>query len=559
MNYFDKAPKALIRAFKKQYPDLQPQTFNQWLTPSLSDLKDPYRLSGMKKSVERIHEAYTKDEKICIYGDFDLDGSSATALLYDALKQFGFKHVEYLQARRLKDGYGFHAHFVTDLHERDVSLIISVDVGINAFDAVNRANELGVDVIITDHHLPDTTLPDAFAIINPNSGVCESGMGQLCGAGVAFYLSLGILKTWKLLNYKVDFNPKELLDLFIIGTLTDLVPLIDENRTLVKHGLKIFERTQRPGLKALKAALKLNKSPLSSSDIAIRLAPKLNALSRLDTDIKPIDIMLCDDRHIAKDLVDRVLDFNGERIKLQRAAEIQAFEMAFEHDDDFHLICSEEFHKGVIGLIATSLAQRTELPSFVGSIKAGVISGSARLPKLSQYNLVDMMSQCGALSQSGGHSQAAGFSLELKNLELFREQLKKAIPQSTEILKPDIKTLIHTTAKLSELDENYLKWCDRLEPFGVGFELPVYLIEDVQISGFKELKGGHLRLNLQQNSHVSNGIWFGPRISPGELDKILNKNSETSFNIALRPEWNDFAGVRRVQMMVQDLEILDQK
>ena len=256
------------------------QHVDTFFSPNIQNLKDPFLIMGMDKACERLTQALEKNEKICIYADFDLDGTSGCALLKKALLLLGYQNVMAYQPRRLKDGYGFHAHVVEDLKKQNVDLILTCDVGITAFKACEKANELGVDVIITDHHLPAGELPKALVVVNPNQTGDTSGLGYLSGAGVAFTLMRGLKRvlTDKKLGAPEKLNLKDLLDCFTIATLTDMVPLVEDNRVLVQMGLKSLAQTTRPGLAALLAALNLSGKTLTSSDVAIRFAPKLNAL-----------------------------------------------------------------------------------------------------------------------------------------------------------------------------------------------------------------------------------------------------------------------------------------
>lgn len=240
-----------------------------FFSPSLNQLKNPFSILNMQRAAERLVESHFKDELIAVYADFDLDGTSGLALLYEGLKALGFKNIMTYQPKRLSEGYGLHTHAIEELAQAGVQVIITVDVGITAVDQALRAKELGVDLIITDHHQPGQMLPDAFAVVNPNQKDCESGLGYLCGAGVAFYFLLSVRKLLAEKNIKTDFNPKDVLDFFVIGTLTDLVPLIEDNRVLIKHGLNRISQTQRPALRCLLNALGYEDRNLTSQDVAI--------------------------------------------------------------------------------------------------------------------------------------------------------------------------------------------------------------------------------------------------------------------------------------------------
>ena len=272
------------------------ESINNLLQPTLSELADPISIKDMSKAVERTVEAYTRNEPITIYADFDLDGTSGLALLRRGLAGLGFSDVRGYQPSRLSEGYGLHAEAIEGIHQQGCQFVISVDVGITAFEAAKKAKELGVDLVITDHHQPANELPDSFAVVNPNRKDCESGLGHLSGAGVAYFFFLAVRRELRERGLlKKDINPKTLLEFFAIGTITDLVPMKAENRVLVKHGLHRFKTTQWPGLRSLMQELGLSeRRELGASDIGILLAPKLNALSRMEEGLSPIDVMDAD-------------------------------------------------------------------------------------------------------------------------------------------------------------------------------------------------------------------------------------------------------------------------
>lgn len=526
------------------------------IQPSLKDLSHPYKIDHMEKSCERFLKALKNDEHVCVYGDFDLDGSSGVALLDQGLRDLGFKKITLYQPKRLTEGYGVHSHAIESLKEKGVSLIITVDVGITAVEAVETANKLGVDVIITDHHLPKKDLPKAFSIVNPNKGTCPSGLGHLCGCGVGFYFLMGLKILLEKNDIKHDLNLKSLLDLFTIGTLTDLVPLIGENRSLVKYGLLQLKNTKRPGLKALlKELTLLNKPALSSSDVAIRFAPKLNALSRLERGLLPLDIFIEDNKERADELVFEVMENNNLRRKLQEQAMNEALEIGETFtDENFVLACSEDFHQGVVGLVATRLSEEFKKCSFIGSIKGDKITGSARIPKETNFNLVEALEHCkDELEGFGGHAPAAGFHLHIDKLEGFMAKLKEFFDvKALEVTAIDSVTGFYDLeARLEDFTPSYLPWVKKLEPFGVGFEEPIYNLKDTFLESYKELKGGHLRLVLASSvtRKTMNAIWFGPSIKPDEISGYVGK----PLNALVEAQANYFAGRETLQLMVKSL------
>lgn len=530
--------------------------------PKLSQIKSPMSIDQMDIAVSRLTQAYEQQESILVYGDFDLDGSSGVALIYTGLKALGFKNVSYVQPKRLSEGYGFHKDIVEKYKEK-VKLIVTVDVGITGREATAYAKELDIDVIVTDHHLPEGELPQAVAILNPNKGFCRSGLKHLCGVGVGYYLILAVWMSFKERGWvkDEDFDPKSILDLFIIGTITDLVPMVDENRVLVKHGLHVLERTKRVGLKALMYKLGLVGKRLSSQDIGFRLAPKLNALSRMDKDLLPIEVLLCQDEISAERMVDHVLALNNERLQLQKKAEAIALERDFESEDLFSFVYDEEFHKGVIGLVATKLAQNNNKPAFVGSVRGHKVFGSARMPDALGLNLVDILSFCPSLKKFGGHQQAAGFELELSKAEDFRNELRQFFQVHKEeygdfgILEYNTKYDIEISA--TELTPQLLNWMQKLEPYGVGFEVPVFKVTDLKAVMIRVLKDAHLKLQLvslkDKEAPTIDAIWFHHNLSEEQVDELIDQRIDLIGSL----EWNEFMGKKTPQFLIKSMSIGD--
>lgn len=536
---------------------LTQENLDSLLNPKLSQLKDPMSLRGMDEAVKRLVEAFKNREKICIYADFDLDGTSGLAILKQGLEKIGFQNVAFYQPKRLSEGYGFHAEAVEELKNLGISLIVTVDVGITSFKAFEKAREIGVDVILTDHHLPADELPKAYTVVNPNQKECTSGLGYLCGAGVAFYL----LRAVKRAFYddpdlpKNEWDLKEVLEYFCIGTLTDMVPLVDDNRVLVKHGLKVLATTDKPGLRALLQALKLDGRELTSQDVAIRFAPKLNALSRMESDILPIQIYLEDNDRRAKQMVSTVLENNETRQTLQGDAEEKAFKMLENwSESEFIFVSSPFFHRGVIGLIATKLAQHYKRPAFVGSENSeGMIVGSSRTPAGSEISLVEALNSAQqVLNRFGGHAAAAGFELHSQNQSIFVSLLKEHF-QNLKSIEQSYAIDFDTHADLSEVTSSVMQWYDFIGPFGVGFNIPLIKFDQVSLIGKKELKGGHFKLHLSgpdQNSKVD-GLVFSP------TDKIKNMlNVGAQYQVLSELQWNYFNGRKTIQLLVKDLKLL---
>lgn len=525
------------------------------LFPKLTEMKDPLLLNGLDKAIERLGRAALNKEKICIYADFDLDGTSGLALLKTGMLALGFEEVLHYQPKRLSQGYGFHADVVEELHKQGVTLIVTVDVGITANPAVERAQNLGVDVILTDHHLPGEVLPPAYVVVNPNQEADDSGLGYLCGAGVAFYL-LRALKRYFFDHPQLpknDFDLKDVLDFFTIATLTDMVPLVEDNRVLVKHGLVKLAETKRPGLRALLAELDLENRSLTSQDVAIRFAPKLNALSRMESGVLPIDLFLVDDAGTAQNMVRQVIKNNSTRVQLQSDAETEALELLKDWTHkDFVFVASRNFHRGVVGLIATKLSQVFNRPAFVGSWgDDNVIVGSARLPQGQEACLVQAMASAeDLLSRFGGHSAAAGFELHSENLPAVVDRLNTYFQDLHEKPKA-LEVYYDVEAKLSDVGAPLMKWYDFVGPFGTGFTTPLIHFSNVLLQSKKSLKGGHWRLKLVESDGkgTHEALLFSP--SPRHLQTL---ESATYVDILGELQWNYFAGQKTVQILVRDLK-----
>ncbi|MES2803180.1 MAG: single-stranded-DNA-specific exonuclease RecJ [Bdellovibrionota bacterium] len=560
----DKSKNVSISDGQKPYPELiqklltargfDESQIDSILNPKLSLLKDPFLLLGMDKAVQRIKTAYLNNQKICIYADFDLDGTSGLGILKQALENLGFKEVSYYQPKRLSEGYGFHPHAVEELKTLGIDLIITVDVGITSHKAFEKANELNIDVILTDHHLPSETLPSAYCVINPNQKACTSGLGYLCGAGVAFYLARALKRAFsedaKLPHNEWDL--KDLLDLFCIGTLTDMVPLVDDNRVLVKHGMVVLQNTQKVGLQALLEALDLSGRSLSSQDVSIKFAPKLNALSRMESDILPIHIYLEKNLNQARSMVDQILKNNQTRQSLQSDAETKAFALLKDwNKEDFVFVSSEGFHRGIIGLIATKLSQEFNRPAFVGSQNSeGMIVGSGRLPTGHESSLVDALGFAqSSLNRFGGHSAAAGFELLAAKKENLIADLEKFY-QHLKLAKREVEIDFDVTAHLSDLNSHFMKWYDHIGPYGVGFTTPLFRFNSLNLKKMTELKGGHLKVQFLDDQATVDALLFSPSSAQREA-----LEAGKTYDVLGEIQWNYFRNKQSLQILIKDLKI----
>ncbi len=543
----------ILRA--RQIPESQ---WRDFLSPQFKDIRSPIGLKDIDRAVQRLHRAFLNGEKVCIYADFDLDGTSGLALLKTGFERLGFRDFVCYQPLRLSEGYGLHLNVVEDLAASGVKVLVTVDVGITANVPCARAKELGMDVIITDHHLPKKLLPEAFAVVNPNREDCSSGLGHLSGAGVAFYLLWALKEKWKAekLSPPAGIEIKDLLDCFVIATLTDMVPLVNENRLLVRLGLKALEQTLRPGLKELLTRLNLSPKRLTSQDVAIRFAPKLNALSRLEKGIRPIDLYLVQDPVAAKDLVSRVIEQNSHRVDLQAQAEELALAMLekWPHEQ-FIFLASDRFHKGVVGLVATRLSQLRNCPAFIGSVTSDeVIVGSARLPRGHMGSALDILAASREhLTRFGGHKGAAGFELPICELENAIEKMRLFF--LTELAQPKTQGFeVDAKANFADMTLDFMDWFKLLEPFGQSFPAVHLLFENVEVLGGKWLKEDHLKLTLKQKGVQRDGLWFSAPKETGFAILEALKTRKVFVNLLAEPQINTFMQKIQVQLLIKDLE-----
>jgi single-stranded-DNA-specific exonuclease len=528
---------------------------HEFLFYNLKNLKDPLTLKGMDKAVERLAQALQKQEAICVYGDFDMDGTPALALVYRGLRGLGFKNIFYCQPDRHADGYGFHYHLAQKfIEQNNVKVFITVDVGITDVENVKQAQAAGADVILTDHHQVLDQIPPAYTIVNPNQPDCTSGMGYLCGTGVGFYLIMALRRHLKEQNLlQTEFDIKSLLDCFAIGTVADLVPIVKENRILVKHGLKVLEKSSMVGIRLLLEALKMNDKTLRAQDVAIRFVPKLNSLTRLDVDLKPIDLFMVDDAAKAALMVQTVLKNNEHRVALLDEAEALLEAMILQKPTEHAsapalFFWSEHFHKGLVGLLATQLVNRFHRPAFVGALtKKGVIVGSARAPEGSSASVLKALQDASSiLNKFGGHPAAAGFELHPERAPEFEQSLIQTFNNSVESMKPQMYDL---SVDFHEI-QSFMKSWDHLEPFGQHFPTPVFCVEGLKVQRVTVMKQTHLKVSFSDaKGFLMEAVWF----FPVDMDYFKSVEGKV-YSILCEPQWNEFMGSRRIQLLLKDIK-----
>jgi len=534
------------------------------LAPTLRELTQPLRLKDMDKALSRLVQAFIKDEHVCIYGDYDLDGSSGIALLVSGLRRLQFKNLSFYQPSRFKEGYGINADALKSIKERGAQVVVSVDCGVTAIDEAKIATQEGLELIITDHHQPREVLPECLAVINPNRVDDDSGLGHLSGVGVGFYLLLG-LKRALMDDIRIDEKNRALiaqvelkyeLDLLALGTIADMVPLKNENKVLVKHGLKILERTERPGLRALLQALDLLNREFTAADVAFQVAPKLNALARLELDLRPLDILMCDDPLDARNKAQRVLELNLQRKSIQTEMEEKALKTVDELiplNPPAFVVAIEGGHPGVVGLVATKIVNLTGKPAFVVAFpkpeEPGV--GSARASNESQDVTKAMTHAQLALERFGGHAQAGGFQVSREKVEEFKDLILSHYQEAVTETSQGRQHFYDIEVEIHEITPSVLEWLSQAEPFGVGCPAPLFRVKEAVVSQVRWLKDQHLKVTFKTGrGREIEGLAFFAKglfdVGSGELVELI-----------AQPTWNYWQGTKRLQLQIKDLRPLE--
>lgn len=484
------------------------ESASAFLEPSLDHLHDPLLLKDMDRAVERLHLALQTKEKILLYGDYDVDGTTSIVILKKVLDLAG-GNVEFHVPHRLKEGYGMRPEVIDRACADGVTLVVSVDTGIRANAVVEHARTLGIDVIVTDHHLPEAELPLAVAVINPNRPDCTYPEKDLCGAGVTFKLVQALLRRLEWPADRIRRMTESLMKIVAVATIADVVPLRGENRVIVKRGLAGFNTVRNPGLRALMrvAGFTDGECP-SSGQIAFRIAPRINAAGRMANAEDVINLFLTGDDNRARELAAQLHDLNQER----RDTEADIVKTILEEcarvpvtDEDFALVFSgRDWHRGVVGIVASRLVERFHRPAFVISedSESGQASGSGR--SVRAFHLLEAMETMPELFlKFGGHRQAAGLTLLNSDVESFRQRLNKHA--SGKLVAEDFCRTFEIDAALNwtELNEVSVAQIHALAPFGLGNPDPYFVVFNAEVASAPViLKEKHLRVPIRQNGRI---------------------------------------------------------
>ncbi|MFW6281951.1 MAG: single-stranded-DNA-specific exonuclease RecJ [bacterium] len=520
----------------------------KFLNPDISNTYDPYQMKDMDLAVKRILKAVSNKEKIIIFGDYDVDGVTATTLLYYYFKEKFKIEVDYYLPDRIKEGYGINKGAVETINKDNYDLIITVDCGITALEEVKLANKYNIDVIITDHHQPGENLPESIANLDPHRRDDSYPFSSLAGVGVAFKLCQALEK--KISNEFINSFLFRQLDLVTIGSVADIVPLQDENRILVSNGLKSISLTEKIGLKSLIEKLNLDIEDLTPGKIGYILAPPINAAGRLEKADLGIELFISDSRKDAVELADRLVEINRERQKEEQRTLEQALEMVKNIDlkkKKAIILSSKEWHPGVIGIVASRLVEKYYYPVILIALEQDIGKGSCR--SIRNLNMYKALKNCsGYLENYGGHSQAAGLTIRNEKINKFKKvfysYLETQLSQEDLIPQLNLDLIVNT----KDITKKLYKEISQLRPFGVGNPEPKLLLNQVEVK--KNYRVGknndHLKLILENDLEA---IAF----NFGDLNNIINK--EKKINIAAGISINNWNNKEQVQLKVKDISI----
>lgn len=521
--------------------------------PDLSSLHDPFLMKDMDKAVERIEKAIKNEERILIYGDYDVDGTTAVSLVHSFLKNH-YAHLDTYIPDRYKEGYGVSTAGIDYAADNDISLIIALDCGIKALDKVEYANSKGIDFIIGDHHRPGDEIPAAAAVLDPKREDCNYPFDELSGCGVGFKLVQALCKKWEL----PDSEWTCLLDLLAISIGADIVPINGENRVLAFYGLKLINEHSRPGIALLKELAGKKDITMTITDVVFLLGPRINAAGRISHGHLAVELLTGEDPTVIEELSKTINEHNNERKELDGSITQSALKMIKDLDETDRystVVFEKDWHKGVIGIVASRLIENYYRPTVVFTESKGVLAGSARSVKgFDVYNALDSCSDI--LEQFGGHMYAAGMTLPADRFQEFKDKFE-AVVKST--IKPEQRTPeieIDTTVTFPELSDKFYKVLKQFAPFGPANMQPTFRTDNLLETGFSKAVGGdgtHLRVVLKD---PASGMSF-TGIGFGMADKLPLLKLGKPISIAYHVEENHFNGKVTLQIRLKDIKLTE--
>lgn len=514
-------------------------SLKKFLDPSLEDLHDPYLLHDMEKAVERIRQAIEQGELILVYGDYDADGMTSASIVKESLEQLGAECLVYLP-NRFTDGYGPNASvYKYFIEQQGVSLIVTVDNGVAGHEAIDLAQSMGVDVIVTDHHSMPEVLPDAYAIVHPEHQEADYPFKHLAGCGVAFKLACALLEEVQV----------ELLDLVAIGTIADMVSLTDENRVMVQYGLEVLRNTQRIGLQELFEIAGISSSDIFEETVGFQLAPRLNALGRLDDPNPAIDLLTGFDDEEVHEIALMIQDKNEERKEIVQAIYEEAKSLV-DPNKSVQVLAKEGWNPGVLGIVAGRLLEELGQTVIVLNLENGRAKGSAR--SIETVDIFEALDSHRELFVAfGGHAGAAGMTLEVEQLDALSEILETYVKDKGIDAKGKSKLYLDEELDLENLSLETVKSFERLAPFGMDNQKPVFYIRDFQVENARSMGAGdsHLKLKISKGTANFEVVAFGQGAKATEFAQT--KQLELAVTLSVN-QWN---GQTTLQLMMVDARV----
>ncbi len=530
------------------------KTFDEaksFFRPDLKDLHDPFLLTDMEKAVDRIQWAIKNNEKILIYGDYDVDGTTSVALVYSFLQK-RYSSLEYYIPDRYSEGYGISYKSIDHAHNNDVSLIIALDCGIKAIEKVKYAKQRGIDFIICDHHNPGEKIPDALAVLDPKRVDCEYPFKELSGCGVGFKLVQAYSQ-----KHNIDFEEIiPLLDLVVVSIASDIVPIIGENRILAFYGLQVLNSGPRLGLKTIIEISGIKGKEIKIDDIVFKIGPRINAAGRMEAGAKAVELLITQDYTLAFDRGEKINLYNNQRRSIDHSITEQALELiASDKNKDRRstVLYNPNWHKGVVGIVASRLIENYYKPTVVLTESNGFATGSAR--SVFGFDLYSAIGECEDLLESfGGHRFAAGLTLRIENVPIFKKRFEQIVSEriTSEQLIPLVE--IDGPLELNEITPKLFRIINQFEPFGPENMSPVFFTEDVVDNGDGRIVGStkeHLKLSLIQEENPFRPF---PAIAFNQARHFHLLKKGIPFDIAYSIVENEYMGQKSLQLNIKDIK-----
>jgi single-stranded-DNA-specific exonuclease len=527
----------------------------RFFRPSLDMLHDPFLMKDMDKAIDRINTAVENKEKVMVYGDYDVDGTTAVSLVYTFLKSLSGDIAHYIPDR-YKEGYGISKQGIDFAKENGYTLIIALDCGIKSVDKIDYANSLGVDFIICDHHRPGAEIPNAVAVLDPKRNDCPYPYKELSGCGIGFKL----VQAFAQQNEMPFSQLEQYLDLVAISIAADIVPITGENRILAYYGLQRLNREPRPGIKAILELSGFKRDELTINDIVFTIAPRINAAGRIESGTKAVELLISRNEDLAGFLGDDINDQNNTRKNLDQLITDQALQQ-IEDNEDFKnrkstVLYNPEWHKGVIGIVASRLTDRYYRPTIVLTKSNGMVSGSARSVKdFDVYNAIESCSDL--LEQFGGHMYAAGLTMREENVDAFREKFEAIVSTTIEEKMLTREIEIDAELSLTDITGSFYNILKQFAPFGPGNLSPIFRSSGVRDNGRGRVVGNnHLKLTLTQEGNQP-GVYDGIAFQLGHHHPMVEQ--QEAFDVVYHIEENNFNNRITLQLNIKDLKFVRER